>query len=305
MNLLQLLINRLGVMFLFMIIGAILFRTGKITEKGSEALASLLITLILPCVILRSFLTEITWQQIRYLLFAILFSCIILFLSLLAARVFFKKDAIADFASAFSNPGFFGIPLITSVLGDTAVLYAAPFIALLNILQSSYGVSILNRQSGPFRLRKILLSPFVISFLLGLLFLFVPICLPTVVEEVIHSSAGLNTPIAMIVTGIYLAKVNPKAMFRNRKLYGISLVRLLLIPFLSLGVLSLLPSAFYPMKMCLLIASACPVGTNVAVYAQLHGKDYRYAAETVVISTLFSAITIPIFIMAAQFLWST
>ena len=50
------------------------------------------------------------------------------------------------------------------------------------------------------------------------------------------------------------------------------------------------------MKIAILIASACPVGSNIAVYAQLYDSDYTYAVETVVVSTLLSIITIP-FIM--------
>ncbi len=304
MHLLLLLINRLGVMFLFMLMGAILFRKGKVTEEGSETLANLLITLILPCVILRSFLMEPTEQQVKYLIFSLLFSLLILFFSILTARVFFKKDAIAHFASAFSNPGFFGIPLICAVLGDSAVLYVAPFIAYLNILQSTYGVALLNKESKTVCMRKLLLSPFIISFVMGLLLFFLPITLPPILEDVITSSANLNTPVAMLVSGVYLAKVDLKTMVQNKQLYGISLIRLIITPIISLGLLSLLPQDFFMLKMCLLIAAACPVGTNVAVYAQLHKKDYCYAAESVVISTLFSAITIPIFVMAAQILWN-
>ena len=58
----------------------------------------------------------------------------------------------------------------------------------------------------------------------------------------------------------------------------------------------LLPSSMREMKTVLLIAAACPVGSNVAVYAQLHGKDYPYAVETVVISTVFSILTLPFII---------
>jgi len=54
---------------------------------------------------------------------------------------------------------------------------------------------------------------------------------------------------------------------------------------------------------CLLIASACPVGSNVAVYAQLHNKDYVYAVETVVLSTLFSIVTIPTMLFVFQNMW--
>ena len=55
--------------------------------------------------------------------------------------------------------------------------------------------------------------------------------------------------------------------------------------------------------MVLLLAVSCPVGSNVAVYAQLHGKDHAYAVETVVISTLFSLATIPAVAYLASLIW--
>ena len=67
--------------------------------------------------------------------------------------------------------------------------------------------------------------------------------------------------------------------------------------------LSLLPIELNSMKYALLLAMACPVGSNVAVYAQLHGKDYPYAVETVVVSTLFSLGTIPLLMGLASSLW--
>ena len=72
---------------------------------------------------------------------------------------------------------------------------------------------------------------------------------------------------------------------------------------MSLLLLSLLPSSLYEMKMALLLVSACPVGSNVAVYAQLHGKDHAYAVETVVISTFFSIITIPALVWLSSLQW--
>ena len=49
--------------------------------------------------------------------------------------------------------------------------------------------------------------------------------------------------------------------------------------------------------------AACPVGSNVAVYAQLHNKDYPYAVETVVISTLLSIVTIPFILYLSSLIW--
>ncbi|MGN0141764.1 MAG: AEC family transporter [Roseburia sp.] len=304
MEILLLLIQRLLVMFLFILIGAALFKKGRITEKGSESLANLLITWILPCVIIRSFLIEPTGQQMRYLCYSLLLSFVLLIISILIAKVLFKKDAIANFAAAFSNPGFFGIPLISAILGDAAVLFVAPFIAYLNIFQCTYGVATLKKEKININAKTLLGSPFLIGFAAGLILFFLPVTLPQVLEEVVVSSANLNTPVAMLVLGVYLVKVDIKAMLHTRRLYNISLIRLVVIPLVCLGVLALLPTEFYQLKMCLLIAAACPVGTNVAVYAQLHGKNYGYAAECVVISTLLSAISIPAFVMMAQFIWN-
>lgn len=74
-------------------------------------------------------------------------------------------------------------------------------------------------------------------------------------------------------------------------------MRLVIISLISLLILSLVPAGYADMKQAILIASACPVGSNIAVYAQLHDKDYNYAVETVLVSTLFSIITIPCIVM--------
>ena len=59
----------------------------------------------------------------------------------------------------------------------------------------------------------------------------------------------------------------------------------------------------YQMRMALLIAAACPVGANVAVYAQLHDADYAYAVETVVVSVLLSIVTVPLVVGLANLVW--
>ena len=171
MGILGLLIDKLFIMFLFMLIGVILFRKNIITETGSESLA---------------------------------------------------------------NPGFFGIPLIVSVLGTDSVFYVAPFIACLNILQWTYGVAVLKNEKIEINFKKIIKSPFTISFAIGIVLFLCHIPIPDIFETVISTSASLNTPIAMIVSGIYLAKANIRSMLTQVEFYSISLVRLLLIPAISL-----------------------------------------------------------------------
>ena len=292
-------------MFLLAGLGYALFKTKKITQDGAKALGNILIYLALPSVIINGFLIERTPEHITGMLYSAIGAAVLLLISILVSRFVFKKDAIAAFAGAFSNPGFFGIPLIIASVGQHAVFYVACFVAFLNIGQWTYGVSILTGQPirQGFQLKKLVKAPCIIAILIGLTLFFTQLPLPAVVSGVLSSVASLNTPLAMFTVGIYLAQTSIPGMVRRKSLYTVSFVRLLAVPLISLALLSLLPQSLFDMKMALLLAIACPVGSNVAVYAQLHGKDYGYAVETVVISTLLSALTIPALAWLTSFIW--
>ena len=139
--------------------------------------------------------------------------------------------------------------------------------------------------------------------LIGLALFLGEIRLPEVLRGCLSTVASLNTPLAMFTVGIYLAQTEIRQLFTRGKLYLVALVRLGIIPLAGLLLLSLVPEAYHDMKLALLLAVSCPVGSNVAVYAQLHGKDYPYAVETVVVSTLLSILSIPAVVWAAQQLW--
>lgn len=305
MEMISILVRQIIQMFLLSGIGYVLYKTHKITQEGSKTLGNLLIYLALPAVIINGFLVEYSTEHVLGILYSAAAAAVLLLLSILIARLFFRKDAIASFAGAFSNPGFFGIPLILASLGQGAVFYVACFIAFLNIGQWTYGVSILTGQpiSKGFQPKKLIRAPFIIAILIGLILFFTRIKLPAVISGCLSSVAALNTPLAMFTVGVYLAQTDILGMFKKKVIYLIALVRLLVIPLVAVLLLSLLPDALYAMKMALLLAIACPVGSNVAVYAQLYEKDYPYAVETVVISTLFSILTIPLIVQCTAFFW--
>ena len=305
MEMVWILVRQILQMFLLAGLGYALFRTKKITREGSKALGNILIYLALPAVIIQGFLAERTQERVAGLLISAGAAAVLLLLSILIARFFFKKDGVAAFAGAFSNPGFFGIPLIVASVGQEAVFYAASFIAFLNVGQWTYGVSVLTGQPvrQGFQLKKLIRAPFIIAILIGLTLFITRLRLPPVVSGALSAVAGLNTPLAMFTVGIYLAQTDLKQMLGRKAVYAVSAVRLVLIPAVSLLLLALLPEPLRDMKLALLLVASCPVGSNVAVYAQLHGQDYPYAVETVVVSTILSILTIPAVIGAASLIW--
>ena len=153
------------------------FKTGKITQEGSKTIGNILIYLVLPAVIINSFLIERTAEHMIGILYSACCAAVLLLLSIVISRFVFRKDAIAAFASAFSNAGFVGIPLIIASVGQGAVFYTACFIAFLNIGQWSYGVSILTGQPvrQGLQLKKLIKAPFIIAILIGLVLFFTQI----------------------------------------------------------------------------------------------------------------------------------
>ena len=304
MHTVLILLQQMFIMFLLMGVGYLMFYFKKISNEGSKSLGNNLIFLSLPCVIIKSFIVEHNTETTIGLALSALAAAVILTCSILISRLFFKKDAIAGFASSFSNPGFFGIPIIVACVSDGAVFYIASFIAFLNILQWTYGVSILQDKSVSLTFKKVITAPFMIAIIIGLFFYFTGFEMPHILLQCVTFLSQLNTPLAMFTIGIYLAQTNITKMFYKKDLYIISGVRLVLIPLVSLLLLSILPNTYADLKMAVLIASACPVGSNVAVYAHLHQKDYPYAVETIVISTILSLLTIPLITALAHLLWN-
>ncbi|MBQ9247705.1 MAG: AEC family transporter [Ruminococcus sp.] len=257
----------------------------------------------LPAVIIKGLLLDRTAERVTGLLISMIMAIAVLGLCILVSRLCFKGDGIAAFGAAFSNPGFFGVPLITAVLGDGAVFYVAPFIAFLNLLQWSYGVSLITGTRTGLNAKKVVTAPFMIAIAVGLVLFFARLTPPAVLSKTLDFCAGLNTPLAMFAVGVYLAQCDFGKMLKKGKLYVISAVRLLLIPLIAMVPLTLIPAIGGDIRYAMLSAAACPVGSNLAVYAQLHDKDYTYAVEAVAVSTVLSVVTLPALVWLAGLLW--
>lgn len=303
MNLVSTVTYQVVIMFLLAGIGALMFRSGKISLEGSKSIGSILVNLSLPAVIINGFLVERTPERITGLLLSALLAAVTLALAILATWVCFRKDPMAQFAAAFSNPGFFGIPIILSCLDNGAIFYIAAYVAFLNLLQWSYGVSLLTGATENITPKRLLTAPFVIAIEIGAFFFLTGFPVPGILAKAVTHLANLNTPLAMFATGVYLAQTDPKKIVRKAVLYKISVVKLLVVPLLAMAMLALLPKAYFDLKLTLLIAAACPTGTNIAVYAQLHDRDFGYAVETVAVTTILSLLTLPLVTQLAIVLW--
>lgn len=299
MQLTATLLWQIALMFSLLGIGALLRRKGILSAQAPGDMGKLLLNLVLPTVIVRSFWTGPADSRAAGVAVALVLSVALLVLAMVIARLMQRRDAIAQFSVAFSNAGFIGIPLVEATLGSDAVCYTAPFIALLNALQWTYGQYLLTRSREHIQPQKALSNPMVIALAIGCAVFFLQIPLPSFIDDLMGTVSALNTPLAMLVLGCYLAESDLRSLAATKNLYIASAERLLAVPLASVALLAVVPAPA-TIKLALLIAAAAPTGTNVAIFAQQQGCDYRYASSMVCATTLLSAISMPLVVSAAS-----
>lgn len=303
-DIIRILLKQIATMFVLMFLGAALYRGKKITDEGSRDMGAVLLYLVMPCAILNAFMTDFSMEKARALLWASAAALGSLALSMAAARIVFGgRYRIEHFGSAFSNAGFIGIPLVTAVLGSQAVFYISPFVALLNLFQWTYGVSVMTGRRDTVSRRNLCKNPILLSLLAGLLLFALPFSLPDTVAATVGMVAQMNAPLAMLVLGAYMAQADMKKLAADKLAYKTSLIRLLLIPLLTILVLSLLPDSFYDVRIAVLLAASAPIGSNVAIFAQQNRLSYTAAVKEVCLSTILSLFTMPFVLWAAMQLW--
>lgn len=296
MEMVPVLLRQLTIMALYMAVGYFLFRKKLVSVQGCKELGNLLINVILPCTIISSFCAERTPEQVSALLWSTFLSLLSLLLTFLVCTVCFRRRKIEHFGVSFSNVGFVGLPLVTSLMGEKGVLYVIPFIALLNVFQWTYGIAVISGSTEGIQPRQLLRNPIIISVVVGMAVFVLQPPLPEAFTGAVSSLASMNAPVAMIILGIYLAQVELKSLFTAKILYVSSAVRLLLIP--GLTVLLLLPFPADPMlRLAVLISGSAPLGSLAAIFAQMYDEDYALAVREICLSTILCVVTMPLVVV--------
>ena len=294
----QILLQQTIIMFLLMMIGLLLSRRGMITEQGSRDLSNVLLYAVIPCVILRSYMSEFSVDKLR----AMGISAVIAVIAFVASIgvAYLTRHRIENFAVTFGNAGFIGIPLVTAVFGAEAAFYVVSYSTLVNLLQWTYGIVIISGKKETINLKMVFVNPVFISMVIGLILFVAQPTLPSVVTGTIGYIADANTALAMIILGFYLSKVRLRDLFASARLYVVSAVRLLVVPAVTVLIFLLFPFARGEITLITLIAAATPVASSTAIFAQKFDQDYRQAVSYVCLSTILSVATLPLVMLVAE-----
>ena len=268
-------------------------------------MTTLLIKLVTPCVIVNSFLGNTGTLGAYELLMAMALPALWMAAALGISLLAFRKEPperqkVLRFSVLFSNTGFMGIPLVQGIVGDAGVIYASFGVVVFNILCWPYGYSMMSG-GAQLNLKTILLNPGIVGLLFGLPLYFLRLELPGILAEPVGYLADLNTPLAMLVVGSYIAKVDLHSFISDFSVYKASFLRLLLCP----GVFLLMLLLLRPREELFLsnmIQASAPVAANSVLFAVQFKRDSELASKLVAVSTVLSILTIPVMTVISQLL---
>ena len=296
------------ILYILVAVGAIADKTRLFTEKTAKACTDILFYVITFSVIVQSFLSmDNTAENTRGLFTAVGCGLLMHLMASCIAFPFFRrgdraKNAVFNYGAVFGNCGYMALPLANAVLGKEGVFFCSAVIVSFQISSFTYGVYLMSSDAQgkrSFDWKKIVLNPGVLAVIAGLPLYFLRVHLPEVLSQPLGYLASMNTPLAMLIFGTYLANTKFRSMFRETKILLVALCKLILVPLVMLGLYYLFGIRGTLLSALILSASA-PSANNTVLFAAKYDKDTGLAAQTVSAVSLLSIVTMPTMIALAM-----
>ena len=291
--------QQVAVLFLLIGTGALAVKTGVLKLENKQALSNLLVYIVVPAMIVNSYRMEFSAEILRNLLAAFGMSILAVLVGTVITLVLTRNKKgsrlpIFRFACIFSNAAYMGFPLISALFGSEGLLYASAYVTVFNILLWTMGYGFVSGSSSPKEVvHSLVRTPVLYAIVVGLGIYLLQIPLPTLIIQPLELLAGVNTPLSMLITGMLIAAGDVRSIVCDKHIWKLAAVRMLLIPAVCLAVFGLI--GFHGMAaQVVVLLECCPAAAITSVFAVQFGHDERYAAGSVVLTTLLSIVTLPL-----------
>ena len=303
MEVVTIVVHQVTIMFLLIAVGIILLKKNIVTLAATRAFCNVLLIIVVPSMMINSYHQPFSAEKTFGLLIAFILAVAVHFLAVAISRLLIRKDEanryrIERLGAVYSNCGFMGFPVLAALLGTEGVFYGTAFNAVFNIFIWIEGIGTL-QDGKKLGLKKSILNPGCIAVMIGLIIYFTQIPIPKQITETVAYLGSMNAPLAMLVTGMFLASVSPREIIKDWRTMKVAFLRTLFIPLLFLGCLTLLGvSGWFPgsEKACIAIAvsASCPAAASIILIPASLGMDGSQGAKILAFSTLLSIITLPL-----------
>lgn len=294
-------IQQVFILAILMAVGYIATKKNIINEEISSGFAKILTNIALPALIISSFTFTYSKDIIDKIAIMFIYSIAINIITIIMAKFAFKKynkekKSILKFGTIFPNSGFMGLPLILEFFGQEGLLYASIFTIAYHSLLWSYGDSLLSKDGEKFNLKKLMSNPPLVGIIIGIIIFLFKIKLPYIIEEPISMFSTLTLPMAMLILGEKLTKIDIKSSIKDMNLYYGCFIKLILAPVLAFIFLRIL-KADPLLTGIIVVMQALPTAVVLVVLTERHRGDVDFASKFTIMSHLLSIITIPLIII--------
>ena len=297
-----LLVKQILELFLMILMGYIIVKTGLLKDEDSKVISKIVLYLIIPCVIINAFQVEYTDDKVKGLFLALVASVLLQVLLLLIVwgigRVFHMNE-VETTSIYYSNTGNLIVPIVTYVLGEKWVLYGCVAMCVQLVFIWTHCKSVLGKEEKT-DWKKIVFNINMISVFLGVVLFVTRIRLPELVNHTLSSVGSMIGPASMIVTGMLIAGMNLKEIFSRGRVYGIACMRLIIIPLIALLILTIWGQDSTKILLIVFLSVITPSASTVTQMCQVYGNDSQYASAINVITTIFAIITMPLMVLVFQ-----
>lgn len=298
------LLNLEGLMFLCALCGIIMTRKKILPEKSREILTDLVMNLILPANIIHSFEVEFNLTILQKFAVILMIATAAQLISMICANTFWNKQpenlrAVLQYGTQVSNAGFLGIPVTEGVLGSEGLMYGSVFLIPQRIVMWTAGIAYFTKSADwKDTFKKLAKNPCIVAVYIGFFLMLTQLRLPDMLENTLVKLGACTTPLTSILIGIMVADVDYRTLV-SPMIFLLTAVRQLVLPALVyLGCRLLHIDPLLTGVSVLLVGM--PVGSTTPILAAKYGGDYVFAGKCVILSTVLSLFTVPLwcFIMS-------
>ena len=296
---------QVSILYLIAGVGFVADKAKIFRREDSKKVIDLLFNIVLPIAIIHTFMNmEYTQEHIRGLFIAFLCAAATHFFGIAVASIVFRKRydemqrGIYRYGTVFSNAAFLALPLANSVIGSEGIFYCAVYVGMFNVIAFTYGIFEISGHKAKINLKKLVLNPGSVSVLIGIPLFLLQLDIPYFISYPMELVGNINSPLAMIVFGTFLANSNFKQIIMKKELYLVSFLRLIFIPVCMLGIFRLC-GVSGDLLAAMIISSSAPTATNTAMYAAKYDNDSELGSAIAAQSSVLSIITMPVIVALA------
>lgn len=304
-----LLLYKIGQLFAVMVLGFLLVKARVVRSEDSVILSRISLYLLMPATIINSFHVQITPDIVQGILlaFGAAIAIHVIFFAVDAVLCRAGKGTTVERASVlYPNAANLIIPIVAFVLGEEWVIYTCAFITVQLCCIWTQGVHMFSGERG-FHIKKILLNVNLLAIVAGAIIMITGLRLPAFVTDITSSLGGVLGYVGMLIAGMTAARLDAGSVLKNRRLYLTTAVRVVVCPMLVLALIrAVLPILSVPhadrILLVSFLASMTPAAATVMQLAQVYDTEPDYAVAINVATTLITCVTMPLFVLAYEWL---